>query len=110
MTRHWILGVGITCLWAPFDLLGCGHYTLALSLFFLLPLSLSFFVLFGPAALSTWFAAAPVRLAVRLSVVGCPPAASRPKVGGRVGWLFAHVGMVNLLLGWLYAPGGMTFI
>ena len=46
-----------------------------------------------PAALSVWLAAAPVRLVVRLWVVGCPPAASRPKVGGFVGWLFAPVGL-----------------
>ena len=94
-------------MWAQFDLLGCGHYILALSLFFLLPLSFVLCLFLGPAALSIWFAAALVRLAVRLSVVGCPPAACRPKVGGRVGWLFAPVGLVNLLLGWLYAPGGL---
>ena len=37
-------------------------------------------------------------LAVRLWVVGCPPVASRPKVGGPVGWLFAPVGLIAQLI------------
>ena len=79
--------------------LGCGHNNTWLSLFsFLLPLSLSLCFLPGPAALSVWFAAAPVRLAVRLWVVGCPPVVSRPKVGGLVGWLFAPVGLIVQLI------------
>ena len=109
-------------MWAPFDPLGCGHSTLALSLFFLSS-SFSLFLCFlpAPAALSVWLAAAPVRLVVRLWVVGCPPAASRPKGGGLVGWLFASVGLIvqlicyfvgcsrlGLVLQLIYLPAGCS--
>ena len=50
------------------------------------------------------------RLVVRLWVVGCPPAVSRPKVGG-LGWLAVRAcGLgysVDLLFRWLFAPGGL---
>ena len=95
-------------LWACLNPLGLGtiDYWLHLSLSSSLSLSLFSPV---PAALSIRFAAAPevLRLAVRLWVVGCPPLASRPKVGGPVGWLFAPVGLCtfNLLLRWLSRLG-----
>ena len=76
-----------------------------------LPLSLSCFCP-DPAALSFWFAAAAetFRLAVRLWVVGCPPALLPPQ-SGWARWLVVRAcGLdctVNWLLRWLFAPGGL---
>ena len=107
MTFHWVLSCGRSTFVVIFRFARLGHYRLLVSFFSFL-LSFSFSCLcFGPAALSVWFAAAPVRLVVRLWVVGRPFVASRPKLGGPVGWLFALVGLCtfNLLLRWLSRLG-----
>ena len=102
----------VTCLWASLDPLGYGHYILALSLFFLsFSLSLvclpgfrgvKFLVHCGAGNFSGWLSACGL-LAVRLRC-------SRPKLGGLV-WLAVRargLGIaVDLLLRWLFAPGGL---
>ena len=82
--------------------------------FFLLPLlSLSLVCLPGFRGVKLLVRCVTVtfRLAVRLWVVGCPPAVSRPKVGG-LGWLVVRsCGLdysVDLLFLWLFALGGLA--
>ena len=113
VTYHWTLGVGITCLWAPFDPLGCGHSNFGSVSFlpFLLSFSLS---LFSPGSRG-------VKRLARCGTgkVGCPPvgcwlsACGVPPQSGWARWLVVRAcGLdctVNLLFRWLFAPGGLYY-